>query len=396
MAIQAGIGIGTEKDPLQAIQSAAREARLNLSSDNFNLAIVFSSIEFAHASVLKKINSLLGPVNIVGCSSLGIICGQGIFKYGLAIMLLDIPEGIYFNSDSVKEITATQAAKAGEGLGEKLLSKFQNRPRDVAMIFSDGLIRDSSGFLFGLLERLGRSFPLVGASASDNLAFKKTYTYFNNEVASDASSGILWGGSLSFGIGTKHGWKPLGKPRYVTKATRNIVYEIDGAPAVDIYKEYFAFDLNKLRTELKLISILYPIGIYLAGEKEYLLRNILAVEDVGNLIFQGDVPEGSLIRLMIGTKDSCLAAASLAAEEAKKGMRGKNIDFVLVFDSISRYILLRRQVNKELEIIKERLGQKTPLVGMYTYGEQAPLEAMNYQGQAHFHNQSIAILAMGG
>jgi len=67
-----------------------------------------------------------------------------------------------------------------------------------------------------------------------------------------------------------------------------------------------------------------------------------------------------------------------------------------VFDSISRYILLGRQANKELEIIQAGLGKDTPLIGIYTYGEQAPLRAVNYLGRTYFHNQTIAILAMGG
>jgi len=49
-----------------------------------------------------------------------------------------------------------------------------------------------------------------------------------------------------------------------------------------------------------------------------------------------------------------------------------------------------------LEIIKEKLGKDTPIIGIYTYGEQAPLRAVNYQGRGYFHNQTIAILGIGG
>ena len=188
----------------------------------------------------------------------------------------------------------------------------------------------------------------------------------------------------------------MGKPRYVTKSNGNIIYEIDGKPAVTIYKEYLAADLSLLRRELKRISILYPLGIYLPGEEEYILRNIFSIETDGALVFHGNIPEGSLIRLMIGTKESCLGATQDAADEAKKGLAGKQANFVLVFNSVSRYILLGRQVNKELEIIKERFGEETPIAGIYTYGEQAPLKAIDYHGRAYFHNQSIEILAIGG
>jgi hypothetical protein len=176
----------------------------------------------------------------------------------------------------------------------------------------------------------------------------------------------------------------------------NIVYEIDDLPAVNIYKEYFSFDLARLRKELKRISILYPLCIYLSPEEGYVLRNILSLDDNGALVFQGNIPEGSLIRLMISTKESCLAATQQALEEIKQDLSGRMINLVFVFDSVSRYKLLGRQASKELDILKNYLGKDTPIVGIYTFGEHAPLKAINYQGRAYFHNQSISILAVGG
>jgi hypothetical protein len=138
------------------------------------------------------------------------------------------------------------------------------------------------------------------------------------------------------------------------------------------------------------------MGVYLPGEEEFILRNALSMEKDGSLRFQGSIPEGSQVRLMIGTKESCLQATRTALDEAKKNLLGRAINFVIVFDSASRYMLLGRQANKELEIIREGIGTNTPIVGIYTYGEQAPLRAINYLGRTHFHNQTITLLAFGG
>jgi hypothetical protein len=333
---------------------------------------------------------------MIGSSSIGIISNQGIFTHGIIVLLLELPGGVYFNTALASQISKKDPISAGEELAEKLLFGFKNIRRDLGVIFSNGLIKDETAFLFGLQERLGKSFPLAGGSVSDNISSKKTYLYFDGQIYSDCVCAILWGGKLNFGLGVKHGWKPLGKPRYVTKSSGGRVYEIDGVPAVEIYKNYFGYDSSRLNKELKHISMLYPIGIHLAGEEEYLLRSILSIEEGGALSFQGNVPEASLIRLMIGTKDSCLAATREAADEVKKGLLGKPCNFVLVFDSVSRYILLGRQAGKELEIIKERLGEEIPIIGIYTFGEQAPLKSIDYQGKAYFHNQTISILGIGG
>ena len=400
-----GIGLSTEKDPILAAKEAIAMASINLHEEKINLAIVFSSIDFAFSGILKTISSALREkVPILGCSGAAIITSQGIYKHGIAVMLLGFGQDVYFNTASVKEIKTKTPLNAGSELGEKLLYGFKDIQRVLSLIFSDGLIEGGSNLIYGLQEKLGKSFPLVGASASDNMRFLKTFVYFNKEILNDSAVGILWGGRLNFGLGIKHGWKPLGKQRIVTKSEGDIIYEIDNAPAAKIYQDYLSRNLSELQKDLKRISILYPLGMYLPGEEEYLLRNTISIEKNGSLRLQGNVTEGSVIRLMIGTKESCLSATQQAVDEVKKGLSALALDsekeqknnFVLVFDSVSRYILLRREASKELEIIKKGLGENTPIIGLYTYGEQAPLRAVSYQGQAYFHNQTIAILAIGG
>jgi hypothetical protein len=99
---------------------------------------------------------------------------------------------------------------------------------------------------------------------------------------------------------------------------------------------------------------------------------------------------------MIGTKESCLTATQQASKEALDGLSGRKAEVVFVYDSISRYVLLGREADKELEIIKNQFGKDTPVIGFYTYGEQAPLKAISYHGHAYSHNQTITILALGG
>jgi len=396
MEIHIGVGASSESDEITAVREALRQARLKIPSERIDLAIIFTTINFSYSSILKTISLYLKDTPLIGCSGAAVISHKGIFKHGIVIMLLNIPEGVYFNTASVTDIKAKGALNAGEELGEKLLYGFQGVRRDFGITFSDGLIDETSNFIFGLQEKLGKSFPLAGASASDDLLFKKTYVYYNQNVMNDAACGLLWGGKLNFGLGVKHGWKPLGKPRHVTKSNDNVVHEIDGYAAANIYKDYLASDLENLKKEIKRISILYPIGIYLSGEEEYLLRNLLAIRDDGSLVLQGNVPEGSQIRLMIGTKESCLLATHQAIEEVMLGLGARKINLLLVFDSVSRYILLGRRAEEELKIIRKTLGEDTQIAGLYTFGEQAPLRAINYQGVTRLHNQTITLVGIGG
>lgn len=396
MSINAGVGISSEADLIIAAREATGQARVNLGGKKIDLAVCFSTINFAFPSLLKTISVFLNDCPIIGCSTQALITNSGIIQEGVTVMLLSFSEDTFFNTACVREIKSKGSMSAGEEMSEKLLYGFKGVRRDVGIIFYDGLMEDSTHLLYGLQEKLGKSFPIVGGCASDNLAFKNTYIYYNREVLSDAACGILLGGKINFGIGAKHGWKPLGKPRRVTSSFANAVFEIDNKPAAEVYKEYLAADIEELKKGLKRISILYPIGIHIPGEEEYLLRNLLVIRKDGALIFQGAVPQGSEIRLMIGTKESCLSAASQALSDAKKENAGKEFDFAMVFDSVSRHMLLGRQAKKELDIIRGGLAMDTPVAGIYTYGEHAPSRSLNYQGVSRLHNQTITILGIGG
>lgn len=402
--MQIGVGSSREKNPILAAKEALKSASANIPLGQADLAIVFASVELSSANLLKTLQAGLGEVPILGCSGAAVISNQGVLKTGLALMLLDFPDNLYFNVACVREVKEKGALSAGKDLGEQLAFGFRNVRRDLGLVFSSGLLEEGSDILLGLQERLGRSFPIIGASAADNLRFSKTFLYYNGEVLNEGIVGILLGGKINFGLGIKHGWKPLGKPHAVTRATGNIIFEIDGRPAAELYQEYLGRNLGQLRDELRHISVLYPLGIDVPQEEEYVLRNIIAIGDDGSLKLQGNISQESSVRLMIGTKDSCLNATSQAINEAKKALFNPKLEinqngagnFLFVFDSASRYMLLKREAARELETIKESFAPQTPIIGLYTYGEMAPLKAISYQGQSCFHNQTVTILNIGG
>ena len=315
--MQIGLGLSKHRDPVSAANEALWQAKADIGTQNINLAFVFSSTELASPALLKTFQIYLPRVPVIGCSSLAVIHNSNIYKHSLMIMLLNTKE-LQISIAAVKNIREKSAFVAGQELAKNLLQNFWSPRRDLAMIFCDGLMEEGSKLILGIQQILGSSFPIAGASASDNLRFYKTYLYYNNEMLSDAAVGILWGGKLNFGLSLRHGWKPLGKPRTITESKGNVIKQIDNQKAVSLYQDYFAKDILNLKKELKYISTLYPIGLYLEGEEEYLLRNITTINQDGSLTCQGDVPSGSKARLMIGTEESCLDAAQEASREAKE------------------------------------------------------------------------------
>lgn len=389
-----GVGFSKERDPFTASRDATLLAKLQLKQEKIDLILVFTSIRYADDEIIRGIIQVVEDSSIIGCSSAGLILSEGVEKEGVLILALKSTE-IRFGLGLCEDIISGQERLCGNEVARTAIKNFASYKRHLFMLISDGLIKNSSELIMGVQEILGKSFPLIGGASSDNLSFSKTYQYFQNRVLTNSAAGILWGGDMSFGLGIKHGWRPLGKPRIATDTEGNIIKKIDHHPAIRIYEEYFGKDTQDLHSnKLASMAILYPLGIYIAGEKEYLLRNALGVTPEGGLICQGEVPIDSEIRLMIGNKESCLKAAKEAAIEAKETIHNKETLLVMVFDSISRRKLLGRDAAKEIDVIKEVFGETVPIVGFYTFGEEAPLKALDYRGQTYFHNETIAILAI--
>jgi hypothetical protein len=388
-----GVGFSEKKDPFLAASEAAKTALYQIHHRPITLAFLFSTIHFAHQRLLDGIHYALGNVKLLGCTGSSVIWPETISNYGVGLMLISMDHVTFGQAQGVG-IKARGARQVGEDFARQALKNLNTPQRDLALIFCDGIVENGSDLLKGIKDILGLSFPIFGASAADNFCFHKTYQYFDKEILSDSVTGLIFSGENIFGMGLRHGWKPLGRPHTITNVKGNVIKTIEEKPAVAIYEEYFGKSRKEIEKTLIEMSIYYPLGLYVPGETEYLLRNVLRIDEDGGLVCQGDASVGSDVRLMMGTKEWALDAATQAAQEAKDSLNGKEVKGALVFESISRNKLLGRLTERELSRIKQVLGN-VPILGICTYGEQAPLKSLEHYGETYFHNETLAILAIG-
>ncbi len=393
MATFVGVGFSEKKDPFLAAQEAAKLALYQLHHREVTLAILFSTIHFADKRLIEGLTYSLGNIKIIGSTGAALITNKGISSYGVGLMLLN-SDVITLGTGSTFNINLKSARESGEGFAHQALKNLSSAQRNLALIFCDGLVENGSDMLRGIKDVLGLSFPIVGGSSADNFRFYRTFQYSNTGASSDSLVGTVFAGENIFGIGVRHGWKPLGKPRPITEVKGNVIKKIDGRPAVSIYEDYFSKTRAEIERQLIRMSTYYPLGLYVPGETEYLLRNALRIDSDGGLVCQGDASEGAEARIMMGTKEWALDAATQAAEEAKAALANKEIRGALVFESISRVKLLGRLTEKEISRIKDVLGD-VPILGICTYGEQAPLKSLEHYGETYFHNETLAILTIG-
>ena len=394
MATHIGIGFSQEPNTSNASRDAALQAKAQIKQKTVDFTIVFTTPHYSPLETLRVIRQILPQAKTIGCSTAGIILAQSVEMRGIAVLAIT-SDDFKFGIGCAEDLASADMRVAGAELARATVMDFGQNRRGAFIVFSDGLLRNSAPLVKGAQEIFGRVFPVVGAGSSDNLSFRETYQFFQDKPMTNSATATLLGGQIRIGVGNRHGWKPLGKPRFVKKSEGNIIKTIDDKRATHIYEEYLGLGLEELQSRQFIhTAMLYPLGLYIEGEKEYLLRTVVAILSDGSMVCQGDVPEESEVHLMISNKDFCHQAAIEATHEALDTLSGRPPRLAIIFESLSRQKLLGRDIVQEIQAVREILSPATPIIGMYSYGEIAPLKSMNHIGEAIVQNGTIVVLTV--
>lgn len=402
MSLIASIGVGINPDSHAAGVNASQEALNDLrkrSGDaecSPDLCIIFASIQYDQEKMLQGVRSVLPNTLIIGCSTAGEIVTSGpIRQHSVSVMLMRSDKIKFYAA--VGEDIAKDPRKAGRIAADEV-KKLSGGKLGAFMMLPDVLAGNGADIVRGVLESLGDHFPVVGGAAGDDFEFKKTYQYLNDKVYSGVVIGLGLVGDFKIGIGVKHGWIPIGLPKKVTKSKGSVLHELDGKPAIAIYDDYFGEAAAELRAEtLAKLAITYPLGIKAEGSEEMLIRDPITVDENGSITCAAEIPEGSDVQLMIGSREEAVKVAKEAASKACEQLQGAEPKAVVIFNCIARNKLFGDKSGDEIDAIQEAIGQDVPLIGFYTYGEQAPIdgEVVNIKKcNPAFHNETVVICVL--
>jgi len=391
--IKAGVGRSNNPDAIKAGAEAVKEA-LGEAGGKANLIFVFSTVAYDQEKMLRGVRSVSKGIPLVGCSDSGEITTEGPVSKHVAVMALS-SDVINFTI-GVGEGTDKDSHKAGAAAAKEVKKKAEE---DISLftMLPDGLAENGAATVRGVQEVFGRNFPIMGGSAGDDFLFKKTYEYYNDQVLENSLVGIGLSGKFSWGVGVRHGWEPIGLPMKVTKAEGAKLIEVNNRPALSIYEDYFGKKAEELIKEpIARMAYTYPLGMSVEGSPELLIRDVVIANEKGEITCAAEIPEGSEIRLMLGDFDKAIQAAEEAAEGALTQLKGAKPKVIFVFDCMARCKLLGPRIGEEIVAIQNVLGKEVPLIGFYTYGEQAPLGGVvGPECFSVFHNETMALMVLG-
>jgi hypothetical protein len=281
---------------------------------------------------------------------------------------------------------AQQSRNCGETLGRAL------RRDDLAGIFvlSDGLNVNGSELVNGLVAAIGPNIPLTGGLAGDGADFTETLVGGDCAPRPRTVVGIgFYGNAIRIGHGSAGGWDLFGPRRHVTKSTGNVLFELDGQPALDLYERYLGPEDSK---GLPGSALLFPIQVHDAKHPDSaVVRTVLAVDHKErSMTFAGDVPQGWTAQLMHGNFDRLAEGAADAARQARVSLDASEGEhqFSILISCIGRRLLMGQRTSDEAEAAGAVLGTDTVRLGFYSYGEISPHAT---SGVCELHNQTMTV-----
>ena len=314
---------------------------------------------------VKNLSKSYPDSYLIGCSTAGEIIGNDVLDNTVALTavkfektklkLVDV-DLIDYNMDSFD---------SGKALSKKLMTK------DLRHIFvlSDGLLVNGAELVKGLSSDTDKTVSITGGLAGDGANFENTFVIYNGVVKSMKIVALgLYGPDLKIGFASKGGWDSFGIERLVTKSDKNILYELDGEPALDLYKSY----LGDKAKDLPGSGLLFPLSMRDKNKGTPVVRTILGInEEDHSLTFAGNIPEGSYVRLMKANIDRIINGAEQSATICKEGMNDEQ-QLAFLISCVGRRLVMKQLVEEEVEAVNEQLGEHIYTTGFYSYGEIAP------------------------
>ncbi len=358
-------------------------------SDGAALVLYFGGREaLACGARYDELRRAFPDAHIVGCSTGGQISNDDINDDEI------VAAAISFETTRLRlsrqEISDPRYSReCGEAIGRDLFAG------DLAGVFvlSDGLNVNGSELVGGIGKIISADTPLTGGLAGDGADFRQTLVGADCAPRAGTIAAVgFYGSAIRVGHGCAGGWDLFGPRRQVTKSAGNVLFELDGRPALELYERYLGPEESK---GLPGSALLFPIQVHdVAKPETAVVRTVLAIDRAaGSMTFAGDIPQGWTAQFMRGNLDRLAAGAADAARQARGGVgadQGGQIFSILV-SCIGRRLLMGQRANDEVEAAGGELGNDTARVGFYSYGEISPHAV---SGRCELHNQTMTVTTL--
>jgi len=374
--LHAGVGLSTHKNTQQAGIEAAEIALTRSSSDTADLALVFATTDHGagYSLLLRTVKETARATHVVGCSAGGVLTSDGEIERAPGVAVLTVRADTF----SASRFFVPQLRGRGREAGQEVAASIHPHlgPDNLLVVLPDTYNFNPGAFFTGLSESVP-DVPVVGGGASEDGSLGETFQLCGDAVSNDAVCGALLSGHFHHTIGITQSCQPIGPVHTITKSHQNLLLELDGRPAFEVFAEALPQPLlEDLRRAAAFVFAGLPVdteGQHIA-QGEYVVRNIVGVDPRQGIVAIGDeVRQGQ--KMVFTLRDGSRSRDDLQATLATQAYAWatQRPGFGLYFNCASRGRGLYGFPDLDTSYIKQYL-EDVPIIGFLTGCEIGPIQ----------------------
>lgn len=386
--LHAATGSSEVDDAAEAGRTAATEAMAGLEGRTPDLVVLYASVRYDLPTLLAAVRQVTGTnVPLVGATSSGHFRSGDLTKPEQGVAVLAITAGPYrFGIASVGGLSVDSNAAGTELAQAARAAAGSDRPEHATLLLlADGLASQQEALIRGVHSVVGARVPVVGGGASDDRRLSQTFVFHDDQILTDTAVAVWVGSDHPIPVTVGHGWSAIGLPLLVTKVDGQIVHELGGRPAREVFEEHIR------SAGIEELESVRPGGYYsthafglIEPDGSYLVRGVFQDQE-GQIRTFAPLPTYSAIQVVACEPDDVLDVSHKVAEQS---VAGRDVSVLLVFSCVARLDVLQQRAEEEAQRLQ--LGAGTvPIFGIYTYGEFARTTSAT-----GYHNATVAMVAL--
>lgn len=376
------VGYGDNPEGYQAAKAACLEALAGeQKTQKPDVALLFHTAALDESEVRRGVTETVGDILIYGGGTVGVITND-IFGYagnqvGVALFWL---EDSQLDVLSLGDLTEGEAS-VGEELGKKLMEQGITKDSGV-MLFYDAANTKKGGIIMatylleGLKKGLGFLPELVGAGLQGNHMGEPVKQFVGEQITENEVMALSFSDDIVIDNVIMHGCEPASTYFTVTKAEEQTILEINGEPAIPFIEKALG---GRIQAEQFPFFLIFGInhGEDWApyDENNYASRLCLGIdqERQGIVMFEPDMQAGTRFQIMYRSLKLDYMRPKVRDLFLPENLEGKEPLFAMYIDCAGRCAGYSGKDLEDAVVIQEEIGDKVPILGLYTGVEIAPI-----------------------
>jgi len=373
--IRAGVGssitLNSRTAALEATRAALQQAGLRTADG----AICFASSRHGGAfpQLVRTVSEVAGTDDVVGCGAIGVIANGREIEAGPGVSVAVFGGSSVVASRFFVPQLRRRSHEAATELAASVKPRLSLGNNNLLCIFADSYNLEAEPFMAKLREELP-DVTIVGGGATEDGAVGETFQFCGDVVSSNSLAAMLLAGDFDVTVGAAQACAPIGQVHRVTKVRDNIILELDGRSAFEVFAE----NAGPLAADLARAAgyIFLAVPIILRAERlergNFVVRNVMGASPEHGAIAVAHRPAvDDVVGFALRDGERARSELKLMLEEMG-GRTQQSPALGLYFDCVSRGSSLYNLPDHDSAYIGQKFGN-FPMAGFFTGFEFGPL-----------------------